>query len=305
MNTNQYFSFSRLGMVIKRDWMENWKTNLYVFLGIFLVFLAVYLFNMADFNNPYVEARKEVIHYINPHMVSFVGVTSFLFFYFAAEIMRNMRTKESRLSYLMLPATLLEKFVSRALYVIIGVFLMVVTASLLAEAVHWAFMPFFDELPDKFKVCVWPEAWGNLWETINPFKTRVVYLNVVEGTDPSTWQPVERSMFFIYLMGYMASFWQHSIFILGGNYFGKHPFLKTIGTMILIGILIGWACTFIDWDGLEWIADFIRSHSDRLTEEMVAGFISFIFFAFTALNWWLSYKLFTRRQVVEPKFHLL
>ena len=304
MDTNQYFSFSRLGMVMKRDWMENWKTNLYVFLGIFLVFLAVYLFNMADFNNPYVEARKEVIHYINPHMVSFVGVTSFLFFYFAAEIMRNMRTKEARLSYLMLPATLLEKFVSRALYVIIGVFVMVVTASLLAEAVHWAFMPFFDELPDKFKVCVWPEAWGNFWETINPFKTRVVYLNVVEGTDPSTWQRVERSMFFIYLMGYMASFWQHSIFILGGNYFGKHPFLKTIGTMILIGILIGWIADSIDWSD-DWIDQIIRNNVGWLTEEMVAGFISFIFFVFTALNWWLSYKLFTRRQVIEPKFRLL
>jgi len=37
----------------------------------------------------------------------------------------------------------------------------------------------------------------------------------------------------------------------------------------------------------------------------VAGFISFIFFAFTVLNWWLSYKLFTRRQVIEPKFRLL
>ena len=303
MDTNQYFSFSRLGLVMKRDWMENWKTNLYVFLGIFLVFLAVYLFNMADFNNPYVEARKEVIHYINPHMVSFVGVTSFLFFYFAAEIMRNMRTKEARLSYLMLPATLLEKFVSRALYVIIGVFVMVVTASLLAEAVHWAFMPFFDELPDKFKVCVWPEAWGNFWETINPFKTRVVYLNVVEGTDPSTWQRVERSMFFIYLMGYMASFWQHSIFILGGNYFGKHPFLKTIGTMILIGILIGWIADSIDWSD-DWIDQIIRNNVGWLTEEMVAGFISFIFFVFTALNWWLSYKLFTRRQVIEPKFRL-
>ena len=303
MNTNQYFSFSRLGMVMKRDWMENWKTNLYVFLGIFLVFLAVYLFNMADFNNPYVEARKEVIHYINPHTASFVGVTLFLFFYFAAEIMRNMRTKEARLSYLMLPATLLEKFVSRALYVIIGVFVMVVTASLLAEAVHWAFMPFFDELPDKFKVCVWPEAWGNFWETINPFKTRVVYLNVVEGTDPSTWQRVERSMFFIYLMGYMASFWQHSIFILGGNYFGKHPFLKTIGTMILIGILIGWIADSIDWSD-DWIEQIIRNNVGWLTEEMVAGFISFIFFVFTALNWWLSYKLFTRRQVIEPKFRL-
>ena len=29
MNANRYFSFSRLALVMKRDFMENWKTNLY------------------------------------------------------------------------------------------------------------------------------------------------------------------------------------------------------------------------------------------------------------------------------------
>ena len=50
MNANRYFSFSRLALVMKRDFMENWKTNLYTFLGISLAFLLVYLLYMNDSN---------------------------------------------------------------------------------------------------------------------------------------------------------------------------------------------------------------------------------------------------------------
>ena len=48
MKTCQCFSFSRLALVMKRDWMENWKKHLYTFLGIFLAFLFVYYVCMAD-----------------------------------------------------------------------------------------------------------------------------------------------------------------------------------------------------------------------------------------------------------------
>ena len=307
MKTNQCFSFARLGLVMKRDLMENWKRNLYVFLGIFLAFLGLYLINLEqydfEYNDNYIE--NAVSTYINNHVYGFIIIASFLLLYFTSEIMRDMRTKEARLSYLMLPATLLEKFVSKALYVTVGVMGMIVVALFLAEAAHFIFIPFFDNLRDEFKIFVWPELWEKIGKIINPFQMRKVYLNVTYGTDPSTWQCVEKSMFFIFSMGYTATLWQHSIFVLGGNYFGKHPMIKTVAIMILIGGLMGWACTLISLDDLSWIDDFIQHHSNWLTEEMVAGFISFVFLAFTALNWWLSYKLFTRRQVIEPKFRLL
>ena len=33
MSTNNTFSFARLALVMKRDFMENWKTNLYRLIG--------------------------------------------------------------------------------------------------------------------------------------------------------------------------------------------------------------------------------------------------------------------------------
>ena len=38
MKTCQCFSFSRLALVMKRDWMENWKKNLNLFLAMSLAY---------------------------------------------------------------------------------------------------------------------------------------------------------------------------------------------------------------------------------------------------------------------------
>ena len=47
MDTNNFFSFSRIAMVMKREIMENWKTNLYRLIGIYAGFLLVMVFTMS------------------------------------------------------------------------------------------------------------------------------------------------------------------------------------------------------------------------------------------------------------------
>ena len=92
MNTNRYFSFSRLTLVMKRDLMENWKTNLYTFLGLFLAFLGVYLFQMYNYidYDGVPNAFQTVERYISHHTGAFSVITSCLLFYFASDSMRNM-----------------------------------------------------------------------------------------------------------------------------------------------------------------------------------------------------------------------
>ena len=288
MNTNRYFSFSRLGLVMKRDLMENWKTNLYVFLGIFFAFLLVYLTIMNNHDHAVYEMQKQVGSYINSYTASFVGITSFLLIYFASEMMKIMHTKEQRLSYLILPASSLEKFVSRGLYVTIGLFVMILSASLLAELVHYVFIPFFNELPDTYKVCIWSKAWANVFSGINL---------------------LDEGVFWEMIMGGSVALWWHSLYILGGNCFGKYAFFKTIGIMVLVAILLAWGISCIDiqidLETFEWLDEFMINNENWITENLVGGIISFMFLGFTAFNWWLSYKLFTRQQVIKPKFRLL
>ena len=304
MNTNQHFSFLRMAMVMKRDLMENWKKNLYMFLGIFLVFLGMYLLIMNEYDYKRYDAYLAVERYIESYVSAFSVITLFFLLYFSSEMMKHMRTKEERTSYLMLPATPLEKFVSRGLYVTVGLLVVIVIASLLAEVAHYAFVPFFDELPDKFKICVWPKAIEEIWNGITPFQTKTLLMGNLE--DSNSWYEMEQSIFWQIAWGYSMALWFHSLFILGGNFFGKYPFLKTQATILVVVVILAFLVNYIDIDiCIDRLNDFIRRNEDWLTEEFACGTFTFITFCFTSLNWWLSYKLFTRQQVVKPKFRLL
>ena len=71
---------------------------------------------------------------------------SILFFggsFTASYILESMNTQQKRTSYLMLPATMLEKFLSRFLYVTAGFVIMTTLALLLAEATRFLLMPLF------------------------------------------------------------------------------------------------------------------------------------------------------------------
>ena len=48
MDTNNFFSFSRIAMVMKREIMENWKTNLYRLIGIYAAFALVMILHIVD-----------------------------------------------------------------------------------------------------------------------------------------------------------------------------------------------------------------------------------------------------------------
>ena len=55
MDTNNFFSFSRIAMVMKREIMENWKTNLYRLIGIYAAFALVMI--LHPISRPLQKAR--------------------------------------------------------------------------------------------------------------------------------------------------------------------------------------------------------------------------------------------------------
>ena len=294
MKTCQCFSFSRLALVMKRDWMENWKEHLYTFLGLFFAFIISYLVLMGSYED---TQYPNLSAYISNHAEYFLSVSAIAFILYASFIMKIMQRKESRLSYLMLPATMLEKFVARGLFITVILFLMVILATLLAEVVHWLFMPMFD-LSDELKICVWPEAWGSILHDINPFQTMKRLASDGEFYD--------RTLFALYMMMYSLVFWWHSLYVLGGNIWHKWSWVKTTSALIVISLLMVWTGINFNWvsNAFEGLDKFVDNH-DWFDEQVFCGFLASVFFIFTALNWWLSYKLFTRSQVIQPKFRLL
>ena len=280
MNTNRYFSFSRLGLVMKRDFMENWKTNLYRFLGPYTIFLLVMWFssmNMTNFNE-----FSDIVS------ATFFSVLFFGGSFTASYVLETMNTQQKRTSFLMLPATTFEKFFARFLYVTLGFVVLSTIALLLAEVTRFLLLPLFD-LPDTFKQSTLP----SVWQTI--MNVRTFNFNgsgIMES-----------------VVGWLFLIWIHSFFLLGGCRWYKNAFWKTLGLIILVNFFFIFVSVnlveSLDESVIEEIVLWCEANFSWVTVTGILSFAIVMFMLLILLNWWFSYRCFTRSQVIKPKFRLL
>ena len=216
---------------------------------------------------------------------NFNSFTSFALFVFliicsigGCWIFNNMKTKEQRITFKMLPATDLEKFVARALY---------------ATVVWWlmGFIAFC--LADLFRMLI------SLIAGIDIVKSAIPdFLNMLfGGNDHNISIFGETDMTYVLPLTFAANawaFWVHSLYILGGALFRRRQFVLTT----LAHCIIGLAFTPI-------IVDFVDS-LDKATAEQMFSIVMWtagsVFTLLFLLNWWLSYKIFRRMQVINNKW---
>ena len=283
MNTNRYFSFSRFGLLLKHDLLELWKSYFRSFCILFLGALVVYYMAfrapfIVSINNSY----PNVDGYIKFHYVIF------FFFYYcymvlkATQFTELLNTKECRIRQLMFPASSLEKFISRALGVTVVPTILFIVAILLADVVHFAFFTFFPNLPEEFKVWVFPELWKELLSSFS--ESTGMSANIISG-----------EVLYVTLTALLG----HSIFILFGNVFERHGFIAVVGLSGIVSIFnrkfIGGTIDLADW-GLTSILESGGGLEVYLIN--AACFCSILFI------WGLSYKIFSRKQVIQPRFRL-
>ena len=279
MNANRYFSFSRLGLVMKRDFMESWKTNLYRFLGPYTIFLLVMWFssmNMTNFNE-----FSDIVS------ATFFSVLFFGGSFTASYVLETMNTQQKRTSFLMLPATTFEKFFARFLYVTLGFVVLSTIALLLAEVTRFLLLPLFD-LPDTFKQSTLPSVWQTIMNVRFNFNGSGIMESVV---------------------GWLFLIWIHSFFLLGGCRWYKNAFWKTLGLIILVNFFFIFVSVnlveSLDESVIEEIVLWCEANFSWVTVTGILSLAIVMFMLLIVLNWWLSYRCFTSSQVIKPKFRLL
>ena len=297
MDTNKFFSFPRIAMVMKREIMENWKTNLYRLIGIYAGFLLVMVFTMSKQASSYSDPQVAFQHYCSNVLGAFVLIIGIFGIVYAANIMENMITKEKRIAFLMLPATMIEKFVARFLTVTVGLAVAVFVAASLAEITRYLLLPLFN-VPETFHQSV-------LYNLLS--MASVDGEQIYRGSGYAMNMPYQNWLG--ELCGWAFLVWSHSLYILGGSYWYKKPFFKTLGTLMLISLLCSvLSVHIISWvgnDGMRSFAEWLEANSQWMTLNKLLSLGVAFFSAFTMFNWWLSYRLFTRSQVIKPKFRLL
>lgn len=284
------FSMTRVQHIMRRDLIENWKSNLYGLLGIFAACFFPMLGFLWSAERWTEEGYPEVYSFERfcGNMLGIIGmVVSVAMIYYASRIMKCMDNKEKRISYLLLPATKLEKFFSRALFVTVGTALMILVALLALELTHYLLLPLFD-LPAVYSQPMLVEVFSMRW---------------AHASVDATGEPVY-SWWLMQLLVWIFCLWNHSLFILGGSFWYKHPFLKTIGACLAVTILGGILFANLAEGGfLVRFSDWMQEHYQDTpqTVNRLLTIISVVFLLFTVFNWWLSYRLFTRSEVVKRK----
>lgn len=274
MNRTNYihFSFRRMLSVFQKDLMENKRKNIYRLLGGYLTLCLFFILDtLAHADTP--AGLGAEAHY-QKYCQGILAVVGLLWLilsgYSASLIAESMNTQEKKIAYQRLPATLGEKFVSRALYVVLSVPVAFAICLPLAEVTRIT-VAYLLDTPTEIKQYCLPNL---LRMFIDQHQQPV--------TDPEGYP--HALYLFTVAMGYV---WVHSLFILGGTFFHKRAFFKTAGSLLGILVVLGIALSAVD---LRFLGP--SNRPEGLTPQVILGVASGMLGLLTAGNWWLGYYRF-------------
>lgn len=269
------FDMNRFGRTLKWSALMTKKealTNLASMTFAFAVLAVVQV--MSSRNVPDIVAEH-----------NFQSFTSFALFVFliicsigGCWIFSNMKTKEQRITFKMLPATDLEKFVVRALY---------------ATVVWWlmAFVAFC--LADLFRMLVSLVAGVSIKGSAVPLFFSMISANTDVNINSLNSGDVAFAAA-IYTMANAWAFWAHSLYILGGTLFRRRQFVLTTLAHSIIGLVF-----------TPMLIHFVDSSDSLALRDSLVAIVwtaAAVFAVWGLLDWWLSYRIFRRMQVINNKW---
>lgn len=271
MNTkNNNFQFSRLLMVMRWDVFTNLKSYLNMMLGMTFALLPFFIMQLYQLSKQY-QLFPDTIDLSYWGMSQYVlMIFSIAMYMIATQIFMVMKTTGQREQFLMLPASNLEKYISRFLFSTLGAAVAMITAIVVSDLVQLIFS--FVLLPGHHQsLCLYAVAL--LWK---------IWTTFIENIDSA-------GALMLSLLIMTCGVLVHSFFILCGTLFRKH-------TIVVSGIL------FIVMIYL--VIYVIESVPGTITTCLMHGDNSWIFCLLIAelllagFQYWLSYKVFTRMQVI-------
>lgn len=306
MNTiNNTFSFRRFAAVLMHDLVENRKRYIGVFFVMFIAFLVFQLSEIreiAELGQIFVrrdgqfhayEKFDYIFRFVEGCTPFFYGVLSLALMCGAADMCGvPMGNKGRSTRYMMMPATNFEKFLSRALINTILLIAMAYVALFCADLMRMLCEPFFSTqvsygftVPTIFVSGSDPfvelyKGAGQNWGTVEGVRT-IVGFNSARGVVAACWLGV----IVLYL---------HSLFMLGGCIWRKAAIIKTLVIGLAVIFITVWLAEKFNF-GYLFTENCLKWYfSSDITRVLTCSLLLLPIF-----NWWLSYRLFSRKQVVS------
>lgn len=272
---NKTFDFNRFKMVMKWDIFTNKQFYIRGTLGLALGLSLFSIFTLYVFHTNWMDEPTATITFngvfMNTMAANTAAIAAIGFFGFAANCFHNMSTKLRRTSYLMLPASNLEKYLARYFNICVGGFFLCIIAIIIADFVQFIF---------SF--------------IITPGFHSSLTLSVLKLTDYMERMPANDAIVTIFVFFSFAIF-VHAFYTLGSILFRKFAPLITTG----IGLaLLYFTVTILTKDF--GICITINNGTGTFTYSNLI-YIA-IHLILSAICYISSYKIFTHIQVINNKW---
>lgn len=277
---------TRLWLTAKWDATTNWKSSVRIMAGMTFGLLILYTVHFLNMLNVMYSPD-----YITSQYRSMAIETNISFIVFmvagASLIFANMRTKQQRIAFCMLPASNAEKYIVRWLWATVGFALIFICASVAA---------------DLIRIVIWWIAGYGYTGSVVATGTGILYESVCNvlancgtaHTGDSIHALKQKENYAI--MTYCISFcvMAHSFYILGGTLFRRNAWLLTTLTAIVLAIILLHTGNFPFIDGT------LFGRRCSIEQKIMALYIlSGIFAMLSVVFYIVSWKLFRRMQVIN------
>ena len=282
----KYFNIKRFWRTFRWYFVENRRRLLVWGMALTLIFMVVESFFMlvllhqthsinVEMNGEQVYDMQKIAVMSSFGFSVLIGMVAVMLAF--CNVFSFLKTKQKRIAYLTLPATNLERYFSALLFTVIVWPLCIFLAFVLGDSLRTLIFGLLGE------------GWLS---GLRPF-----YDGFIKGfwSAPSaSWNENLRS-----IAENCITLWGCSIFLLGGTWFRKGAFF-----IVTIGLIA--FTTFASWLFVTWFGDsgsFVFDTSNQV--QHVNSFYCIIILAALVVilfNFWLSYQIFKRFQIVPSKW---
>ena len=260
------YNMTRFGHVLKLDFAEGRKAMMWGALCMLLLYLFFFWFAWnIGMHASVVNDWDTYIHGLCEAVAGFSMMAMYIYFLITASTLyRGEQKKQQRIAWLMLPATNLEKFLSRWIYMLVFMLVGGVLTIFLADCIHMIWLQIADHPVHSMT------------------KALIHNLPHVDKYSPLL------SVVNIYLSFVVI----HSLFLLGGVFFKKFHFIATSAILAIVFSVIVWTINSLGYRDTPNTSDPTMSYIIWMCIDT----------CIVTVCTWLAYRLFCRYQVVTHKF---
>lgn len=270
------FDIKRFGYVFNRTMIVNTRNWIKMTIGLTIGLLLIFMTTLYDYGRFGID---DILLRFENTISLVIMIYSFLLLVMGSNICQDMNNRQQRIDTLMLPASNLEKYLVRYLYITVGAVLSYIVAFVLADIIQMII---------------------SLIVNHDFVSLTIHFINYIFNGMANLMYYYE-DIFYDGTFMIIISIWIHSIYLLGGTFFRKQAWLFTSLALLLSFIIFMWILTGVWRISDENILYSIINIIDG-SVVMVWAFLMTFFSAMIALNYCLSYKLFKRLQVINNKW---